>query len=164
MSNDISKKKGKSSSEKKTKRKAKRRETYAMYIYKVLKQVGGRAWVKKKKLLRFFPDLKNELPPPPFTRFIRTRGFQAEPWASWTPSSMTCLRGFLQKRPGWLSTINAPPSPAERCKLQWGCCCPGSWQNTPCLRAPRRSRSTPAPNEDLQHAPSCYDQDFNHVY
>uniref|UniRef100_A0A3B4GC49 Histone H2B n=1 Tax=Pundamilia nyererei TaxID=303518 RepID=A0A3B4GC49_9CICH len=31
--------KGKSSTEKKAKRKAKRRETYAMYIYKVLKQV-----------------------------------------------------------------------------------------------------------------------------
>ncbi|XP_070701071.1 histone H2B type 2-K1 [Enoplosus armatus] len=39
MTNDISKKKGKSSGEKKAKRKAKRRETYAMYIYKVLKQV-----------------------------------------------------------------------------------------------------------------------------
>uniref|UniRef100_A0A3B4V2H4 Histone H2B n=2 Tax=Seriola TaxID=8160 RepID=A0A3B4V2H4_SERDU len=39
MSNDVTKKKGKSSSEKKAKRKAKRRETYAMYIYKVLKQV-----------------------------------------------------------------------------------------------------------------------------
>ncbi|KAF0046859.1 hypothetical protein F2P81_000492 [Scophthalmus maximus] len=41
MTNDLSKKKGKGSSEKKVKRKAKRRETYAMYIYKVLKQVGG---------------------------------------------------------------------------------------------------------------------------
>lgn len=40
MTNDVSKKKGKSSTEKKAKRKAKRRETYAMYIYKVLKQVG----------------------------------------------------------------------------------------------------------------------------
>ncbi|XP_068604581.1 histone H2B type 2-K1 [Brachionichthys hirsutus] len=39
MTNDISKKKGKVPSEKKGKRKAKRRETYAMYIYKVLKQV-----------------------------------------------------------------------------------------------------------------------------
>ncbi|XP_014913887.1 histone H2B type 2-K1 isoform X2 [Poecilia latipinna] len=39
MTNDISKKKGKSSSEKKVKRKTKRKETYAMYIYKVLKQV-----------------------------------------------------------------------------------------------------------------------------
>ncbi|XP_005807632.1 late histone H2B.L4-like [Xiphophorus maculatus] len=39
MTNDVSKKKGKSSSEKKVKRKTKRRETYAMYIYKVLKQV-----------------------------------------------------------------------------------------------------------------------------
>ncbi|XP_028986507.1 late histone H2B.L4 [Betta splendens] len=39
MTNDVSKKKGKSSGEKKAKRKAKRRETYAMYIYKVLKQV-----------------------------------------------------------------------------------------------------------------------------
>lgn len=40
MTNDISKKKGKNPGEKKVKRKAKRRETYAMYIYKVLKQVG----------------------------------------------------------------------------------------------------------------------------
>ncbi|XP_076001055.1 histone H2B type 2-K1 [Genypterus blacodes] len=39
MTNDISKKKGKPPGEKKAKRKAKRRETYAMYIYKVLKQV-----------------------------------------------------------------------------------------------------------------------------
>ncbi|KAM9323404.1 histone H2B type 2-K1 [Pholidichthys leucotaenia] len=39
MTNEISKKKSKSSSEKRAKRKAKRRETYAMYIYKVLKQV-----------------------------------------------------------------------------------------------------------------------------
>lgn len=41
MTNDISKKKGKSSTDKKAKRKAKRRETYAMYIYKVLKQVSA---------------------------------------------------------------------------------------------------------------------------
>ncbi|KAI9544597.1 Histone H2B [Dissostichus eleginoides] len=39
MTNDASKKKGKGTGEKKGKRKAKRRETYAMYIYKVLKQV-----------------------------------------------------------------------------------------------------------------------------
>lgn len=40
MTNDISKKKVQV--KKKAKRKAKRRETYAMYIYKVLKQVGGK--------------------------------------------------------------------------------------------------------------------------
>lgn len=51
MTNDISKKKGKSSGDKKAKRKAKRRETYAMYIYKVLKQVGGE---KKCNVLHFF--------------------------------------------------------------------------------------------------------------
>ncbi|XP_020505220.1 histone H2B [Labrus bergylta] len=39
MTNDIPKRKGKNPGEKKGKRKAKRRETYAMYIYKVLKQV-----------------------------------------------------------------------------------------------------------------------------
>ncbi|KAL0966223.1 hypothetical protein UPYG_G00292520 [Umbra pygmaea] len=39
MSNDVTKKKGKAAGEKKAKRKAKRRETYAVYIYKVLKQV-----------------------------------------------------------------------------------------------------------------------------
>lgn len=43
MTNEVSKKKGKNSSEKKAKRKAKRRETYAMYIYKVLKQVGDKS-------------------------------------------------------------------------------------------------------------------------
>ena len=40
MTNDIAKKRGKGSTEKKTRRKVKRRETYAMYIYKVLKQVS----------------------------------------------------------------------------------------------------------------------------
>lgn len=58
MSNDISKKKAKSSSEKKAKRKTKRKETYAMYIYKVLKQVGERSSVFLpfflKKILNFF--------------------------------------------------------------------------------------------------------------
>lgn len=39
MSDDATKKRGKSSG-KATKRKSKRRETYAVYIYKVLKQVG----------------------------------------------------------------------------------------------------------------------------
>ena len=43
MTNDIAKKRGKGSTEKKTRRKVKRRETYAMYIYKVLKQVSGSA-------------------------------------------------------------------------------------------------------------------------
>lgn len=41
MTNDLSKKKGKTAGDKKGKRKVKRRETYAMYIYKVLKQVSG---------------------------------------------------------------------------------------------------------------------------
>jgi len=41
MSNEGAKKKGKVPGDKKTaKRRAKRRETYAVYIYKVLKQVG----------------------------------------------------------------------------------------------------------------------------
>ncbi|XP_008332584.1 histone H2B type 2-K1 [Cynoglossus semilaevis] len=39
MTGDLSKKKVKSSGDKRAKRKVKRRETYAMYIYKVLKQV-----------------------------------------------------------------------------------------------------------------------------
>lgn len=40
MTGDLSKKKVKSSGDKRAKRKVKRRETYAMYIYKVLKQVS----------------------------------------------------------------------------------------------------------------------------
>ncbi|XP_077470451.1 histone H2B type 2-K1 [Stigmatopora argus] len=39
MSNEVLKKRGKSSGEKKGKKRVKRKETYAMYIYKVLKQV-----------------------------------------------------------------------------------------------------------------------------
>lgn len=53
MTNDISKKKGKSSTDKKAKRKAKRRETYAMYIYKVLKQVS--AYLATPNFPAFFP-------------------------------------------------------------------------------------------------------------
>lgn len=58
MTNDISKKKGKSSSEKKAKRKAKRRETYAMYIYKVLKQVGDNKKEGEALTTSGFPVLK----------------------------------------------------------------------------------------------------------
>ncbi|XP_057712712.1 late histone H2B.L4 [Corythoichthys intestinalis] len=39
MSSDNSKKRGKSSGEKRAKKRVKRKETFAMYIYKVLKQV-----------------------------------------------------------------------------------------------------------------------------
>lgn len=152
MTNDIPKRKGKTPSEKKAKRKTKRRETYAMYIYKVLKQVSELC-ARSFNLCGFSSCLWL---PAQFTtlssclhRFIQIQGFRAEPWASWTPSWTTCLRGLPQKRPGWLSTINAPLSPAERCKLQWGCCCPGSWLNTLCLKAPKLSLSTPAPNEDI---------------
>ncbi|XP_037642554.1 late histone H2B.L4 [Sebastes umbrosus] len=50
MSNDVSKKKGKGSGEKKGKRKAKRRETYAMYIYKVLKQVHADTGISSRAM------------------------------------------------------------------------------------------------------------------
>lgn len=48
MSNEGAKKKGKVPGDKKTsKRKAKRRETYAVYIYKVLKQVRKFSYIIK---------------------------------------------------------------------------------------------------------------------
>ncbi|XP_071782637.1 histone H2B type 2-K1 [Centroberyx gerrardi] len=50
MTNDLSKKKGKGSGEKKARRKAKRRETYAMYIYKVLKQVHPDTGISSKAM------------------------------------------------------------------------------------------------------------------
>ncbi|XP_071377548.1 histone H2B type 2-K1 [Centroberyx affinis] len=50
MTNDVSKKKGKGSGEKKARRKAKRRETYAMYIYKVLKQVHPDTGISSKAM------------------------------------------------------------------------------------------------------------------
>lgn len=71
MTNELSKKKGKTAGDKKGKRKVKRRETYAMYIYKVLKQVSEEVPV--------ISVLAGEITGVPSPRFIRTRGFRAEP-------------------------------------------------------------------------------------
>lgn len=81
MSNDVSKKKGKSSSEKKAKRKAKRRETYAMYIYKVLKQVGDRG------APAFCPPLSN------FTRFCPRP--QVHPDTGISSRAMSIMNSFV---------------------------------------------------------------------
>lgn len=73
MTNDLSKKKGKTAGDKKGKRKVKRRETYAMYIYKVLKQV---------RVLAYYPSILSaagKITGVPSPRFIRIRGFRAEP-------------------------------------------------------------------------------------
>ncbi|CAG5896613.1 unnamed protein product [Menidia menidia] len=65
MSNDLSRKKGKSSTEKKTKRKAKRRETYAMYIYKVLKQAGEGSTTSSGRRLSASPEVLTVVLPVP---------------------------------------------------------------------------------------------------
>ncbi|KAL1270362.1 hypothetical protein QQF64_029378 [Cirrhinus molitorella] len=40
---------------------------------------------------------------------------------------------------------------SERSRPPSVCCCPGNWPNTPCLRAPKPSPSTPAPSRALLH-------------
>ncbi|CAL8280407.1 unnamed protein product [Lota lota] len=51
MTNDVQKKKGKvGGGEKKARKKGKRRETYAMYIYKVLKQVHPDTGISSKAM------------------------------------------------------------------------------------------------------------------
>ena len=74
----------------KKKRKGKRKESYAIYIYKVyvldilkLSSLGiCRCWSK----------------------FTLTLVFHPKPCPSWTPSSTTCLRGSLLKPASWPTT------------------------------------------------------------
>ncbi|KAL1270365.1 hypothetical protein QQF64_029381 [Cirrhinus molitorella] len=104
------------------KRRKTRKESYAIYVYKVLKQVHPDTGISSKAMGN------HEL--------VRQRHLRAH-------------------RPGkrlvWLTTTSAPPSLQERSRPPCVCCCPGNWPNTPCLRAPKPSPSTPAPSRALLH-------------
>ncbi|ODM87542.1 putative histone H2B type 2-C, partial [Orchesella cincta] len=100
------------------KRKHKRKESYAIYIYKVLKAGSPRHW----SLLQ-----------------------------SHVHHELLCQRHFrsvlLLRLPVLLTTTRGPPSPLGKSKLQCVSFFPESWPNTPSLKEPRLSPSTPPPNK-----------------
>merc|ERR1712098_977500 len=102
------------------KRKMKRKESYGIYIYKVLKQVHPDTGVSSKAMSimnSFVNDLFERIAAKPAGLRTTTKGLQLPP---------------------------------VRSRLQCGCCSPGNWLNTPSPRAPRPSQSTPAPNSRQQ--------------
>merc|ERR1712107_315072 len=101
----------------KKKKKGKRKESYAIYIYKVLKQVHPDTGVSSKAM-SIMNSFVNDL----FERIAAEASKLA-------------------------TTTRGPPSPPGRSRPPSGSCCPESWPSTPSLRAPRPSPSTPAPSK-----------------
>ncbi|ODM89881.1 Histone H2B.3 [Orchesella cincta] len=99
------------------KRKAKRKESYAIYIYKVLKQVHPDTGVSSKAM-----SIMNSFVNDIFERI-----------AAELPVSLTTTRG--------------PPSPLGKSKLQCVSSFPESWPSTQCLKEPRLSPNTPPPSK-----------------
>nr|Q6DRA6.3 PUTATIVE PSEUDOGENE: RecName: Full=Putative histone H2B type 2-D; AltName: Full=H2B-clustered histone 19 pseudogene [Homo sapiens]AAT68256.1 histone H2B/s [Homo sapiens] len=101
------------------KRKRSRKESYSIYVYKVLKRVHPDTgiWCKAMGIMNSF---LNDI-------FERIAGEASR-------------LAHYNKR----STITS-----RRSRRPCACCCPASWPSTPCPRAPRRSPSTPAPSESL---------------
>ncbi|ODM86564.1 histone H3, partial [Orchesella cincta] len=97
------------------KRKHKRKESYAIYIYKVLKQVHPDTGVSSKAM-----SIMNSFVNDIFERIAAEASRLA-------------------------TTTRGPPSPLGKSKLQCVSFFPESWPNTPSLKEPRLSPSTPPP-------------------
>merc|ERR1712110_1058729 len=101
----------------KKKKRNKRKESYAIYIYKVLKQVHPDTGISSKAM-SIMNSFVNDL-----------------------------LRESLPRPAVWLTTTRGPPSPPARSRPLSGSSCLVSSPSTPSLRAPRLSPSTPAPSK-----------------
>ncbi|KAK1328795.1 hypothetical protein QTO34_010964 [Cnephaeus nilssonii] len=99
------------------KRKRSRKESYSVYVYKVLKQVHPDTGISSKAM-GIMNSFVNDI-------FERIAGEASR-------------LAHYNKR----STITS-----RRSRRPCACCCPASWPSTPCPRAPRPSPSTPAPSE-----------------
>ncbi|KAK7918832.1 hypothetical protein WMY93_010116 [Mugilogobius chulae] len=96
-----------------------RKESYAIYVYKVLKQVHPDTGISSKAM-----SIMNSFVNDIFERI----GGEASRLAHYNKRSTITSR-----------EIQTPCAS----------CCPESWPSTPCPRAPRPSPSTPAPNHGL---------------
>ncbi|CAM9165017.1 unnamed protein product, partial [Lampetra planeri] len=96
------------------KKKRPRKESYAIYVYKVLKQVHPDTGISSKAM-SIMNSFVNDI-------FERIAG-EASRLAHYNKRS---------------------PSPPGRSRPRCACCCPASWPNTPCPKGPRPSPSTPA--------------------
>jgi len=92
----------------KKKRKGKRKESYAIYIYKVLKQVHPDTGVSSKAM-SIMNSFVNDL-------------FE---------------RGSLLRLASLPTTTRGQPLPLVKSRLQFASFCLESWQSMQCLRAPR---------------------------
>uniref|UniRef100_A0A480U647 Histone H2B type 1-D isoform X1 n=1 Tax=Sus scrofa TaxID=9823 RepID=A0A480U647_PIG len=101
------------------KRKRSRKESYSVYVYKVLKQVHPDTGISSKAM-GIMNSFVNDI-------FERIAGEASR-------------LGI---------TTSARPSRPGRSRRPCACCCPASWPSTPYPRAPRQSPSTPAPSESL---------------
>ena len=111
------KKAGKAKGAPRTDKKRKRRETYGIYIYKVMKQVHPDTGISSRAM-----SVMNSFVNDIFERIDAPRLL------------------------AWPTTARSPPSPAARCRPLSVSSCPMSWPSKPSAKAPRLSPSTPRPS------------------
>ena len=112
-------KKPQKSDDKKKPRRHRRKESYSIYVYKVLKQVHPDTGISSKAI-----------------------------WALWIPSSTTFSSESLEKLRVFLITTSDPQSRVGRFKLPFVCSCLASLPSTPYPKELKLSPSTPAPSKD----------------
>merc|ERR1712080_614163 len=109
--------KGASGRKKGSKGSKRRKESYAIYIYKVLKQVHPDTGVSSKAM-SIMNSFVNDI-----------------------------LKGLLPKLPDWLITTRGLPLPPGKSKPLSGFCCPVNWPNMLSRKEPKLSPNIPLPSK-----------------
>uniref|UniRef100_A0A8D1FCB5 Core Histone H2A/H2B/H3 domain-containing protein n=1 Tax=Sus scrofa TaxID=9823 RepID=A0A8D1FCB5_PIG len=120
------------------KRKRSRKESYSVYVYKVLKQVHPDTGISSKAM-GIMNSFVNDI-------FERIAG-EASRLAHYNKRSTITSREIQKKDGKKRITTSARPSRPGRSRRPCACCCPGSWPSTPCPRVPRLSPNTPVPSK-----------------
>lgn len=122
------------------KRTKRRKESYAIYIYKVLKQVHSLNGVLIEGVTIGNLIISGH-------RFTLTLEFHPKLWQSWIVLWTTSLRESQENLLAWLTTTNAQQLQAGKFKLPSDFYFPVNLPSTPSQKAPRLSPSTQVPNE-----------------
>ena len=106
---------------------------------------GRKLWRERERENRVMEDSSTEFS----SRSILTLVFPAEPWASWTPSSMISLNELLAKLHDLLTITRERLSLHERSKRQFDYSYLVNSLSTLLARVPKQWRSTLAPSKSV---------------
>uniref|UniRef100_A0A4W2DXQ9 Core Histone H2A/H2B/H3 domain-containing protein n=1 Tax=Bos indicus x Bos taurus TaxID=30522 RepID=A0A4W2DXQ9_BOBOX len=124
------------------KRKRSRKESYSVYVYKVLKQVHPDTGISSKAM-----GIMNSFVNDIFERIAGEASRLAHYNKRSTITSREIQTAVRARHRAWRITTSARPSLPGRSRRPCACCCPGSWPSMRCPRAPRLSPSTLVPSK-----------------